>query len=111
VWLGEGDLRYLVTKTGSIGTGGKPLSDSEYGSDAPFDPKIIARFAALFDGLSGTVSGYPMIALAVCAKIQFALREILSREGAFAADDYTTTLRDVVAMARETVRFAQAGKL
>jgi SAM-dependent methyltransferase len=103
VWLGEGDLRYLVTKTGSIGTGGKPLSDSEYGSDAPFDPKILALFAARFDELSETVSGHPMVALAACAKIQFALREILSRDGVFAVDDFEAKLVETLEMAGEVV--------
>lgn len=110
-WLGEGDLRYLSTKTGKGGAGGKPISDSEYGSDAPFDPKVTERYAPVFDTLASAVKDHPMIALAACAKAQFALREILSREGPLALAAYDDVLRGVVAMAQDAVRLAQAGKL
>lgn len=111
VWLGDGDLRYLITKKGAPGSGGKPLSDSEYGSDAPFDPQIVQRFAPLFDELAVTVKDHPMMSLAACAKIQFALREILSRDGPFALDAYQDVVRNAIKLAAEAMSFVKTGKL
>lgn len=103
VWLGDGDLRYLITKTMAVADGGKPISDSEYGSHAPFAPEIVARLEKPFDRIAELTGGEPLVALATCAKIQFALREILSREGPFAIDDFDLVLREALTVASEVV--------
>ena len=103
VWLGDGDLRYLITKTAAPGDGGTPISDSEYGSDFPFPADITERFGPLFDALDETAGREPLIALATCAKMQFALRDILSREGAFAVDDFEVVVREALELAGDVV--------
>ena len=102
IWLGDGDLRYLETKT-AVGkeSAGIPISDSEYGSEAPFSPEIINRFKTIFDNLTDIVSEEPLIALATCAKIQFSLREILSREGPFAIDDFEDVARETCGLSAD----------
>ena len=101
VWLGDGDLRYLITKTENRPQTGTPLNDGEYGSVAPFAREITDRFAPQFDALAKATAQNPLLALATCAKIQFALREILSREGPFAIDDFEAVLTEAISLSAD----------
>jgi hypothetical protein len=103
LWLGEGDLRYLATKSGKARQGGQPLSDTEYGSAVDFDASIPARFAKRFDRLGHAVSGDAVTALAACARIQFRLRELMSVDGALDLASWEKTIDEVLDLA-ETVR-------
>jgi hypothetical protein len=102
-WLGEGDLRYLATKSSKPSPGGQPLSDSEYGSAVDFDARIPERFALQFDRLERAVAGDPVTALAACARIQFRLRELMSADGPLDLETWEKTVDEVVDLA-ETAR-------
>ena len=89
IWLGDGDLRYLITKTASLKQGkGIPISNTEYGSDAPFSSQIIDKFKPVFDNLKKVANQEPLIMLATCAKMQYSLRQILTRKDPFAVNDF-----------------------
>ncbi len=101
-WLGEGDLRYLVKKTGVARAGGKPISASEYGSEVDFDPRIPKRFAHAFDRLEQAVEGDPITALAACGRIQFRLRELMSQDGRLDLDAWEQTIGEVQSLVETT---------
>jgi hypothetical protein len=83
IWVGEGDLRYLLTKTQKAGPLKTPISDSEYGSDIPFESVVVDRFKPLLDQALDAAGSSPVFRIAVCAYIQKALRDLLSVEGDF----------------------------
>ena len=85
-WVGEGDLRYLLTKTENAGPAMNPISDSEYGSSVAFDSEIIDRFEPLFDAAFAAVGQSQVAQIALCAYIHKALRDLLSVEGGFDID-------------------------
>jgi ubiquinone/menaquinone biosynthesis C-methylase UbiE len=101
VWLGEGDLRYLVTKTAQHAAGDNPISGGEYGSDVKYAPEIIERCGPLFDELARVVAGDLTLAIAAAANIQRALRDQLSLPGAFAIDEYLKNVRAAIELAQK----------
>ncbi|MBI4366478.1 MAG: class I SAM-dependent methyltransferase [Deltaproteobacteria bacterium] len=97
-WMGEGDLRYHLTKVGGGSKNGTPLSAAEYGSDVEFDPRILQRFVSRFDRLQHAVSGDPIASLAACGRIQYRLRELMSQEGPLDLDLWEETIDEVVGL-------------
>ena len=103
IWLGDGDLRYLTTKRTAVVDGtGRPISDSEYGSNSPFSAEIVNKFKAPFDQLEQIVIEEPVLALATCAKIQFALRKILNQDGPFAVGKVEQVVYETLRLAKES---------
>lgn len=100
-WLGNGDLRYLLTKKEEQTVGNYPLSETEYGSDASFDPRLEARFGPLFDTLEEAVSGNWLMAVAASAYIQNTLREIMSETGPFRVEFFAETIEKATEYALE----------
>ena len=98
-WLGEGDLRYLVTKGAPHRAGDHPMSASQHGSDVQYGRAIIERLGPLFDELAGVVAGDRSLAIATAANIQRALRDQLSLAGAFDIDRYVTSVRAAIDLA------------
>jgi len=92
-WVGEGDLRYLLTKTAKAGPLKAPISDSEYGSNVPFDKAIVERFKPLFDQAMNAAGTDPIPRIALCAYIQKALRDLLSAEGDFDIDKVESEIK------------------
>ncbi|MCU1282803.1 MAG: methyltransferase protein [bacterium] len=101
-WLGEGDLRYLVTKRGARAEGNHPISSSEYGSDVEYAPAIVERMGPLFDELARVVAGDETLAIAAAANIQRELRDQLSLSGAFDVDRYVASVVAATDLARQS---------
>jgi SAM-dependent methyltransferase len=99
-WMGEGDLRYLLTKAERPSGDVHTLKDGEYGSDPNFAPVIERRFGGYFDELGELVAGHPMVALAACAFIQRDLREIMSAPGRLDLDAIEAKVSAAIALAR-----------
>jgi ubiquinone/menaquinone biosynthesis C-methylase UbiE len=97
-WLGEGDLRYFVTKTRAPVPGDKPLSASEDGSTGEFTSQVIERFAPLFDRLESVCQGETLAAIAAAASIQRAMRDRLSLDGPFSPEEFGATLREITGL-------------
>lgn len=96
VWMGEGDLRYLLTKMGTNCGDAKALSNAEYGSEYPFAPAIVNMFGPIFDSLSKVVHGNPALAIAACRSIHEALFARLRDDPPFDAEAYKDHCLDVI---------------
>ncbi len=101
VWMGDGDLRFLLTKTGSMVESTVRLSANPESVGKPFDPIIIERFAPLFDEYERAVGKSVLLAVVTSATIQRTLRDILDREGRFALDEFYDTTARTIALARQ----------
>lgn len=82
-WWGEGDLRYLVTKTKKFIRTGQPLSDSEYGSDYVFHKNIEDAFSKILLDYANNMSSDEYQIVKSCAHIQSALRQIMGQNKPF----------------------------
>lgn len=80
-WLGEGDLRYLLTKTGVAAVpDGRPLSNDEYGSKPNFDRVIPERFDEPLSDLEAAIGPNVILAVIVASNLQRRLRDMMSEE-------------------------------
>ena len=95
IWMGEGDLRYLVTKTREKKLVSVPLDNSEIGSQIPFDEVIVNRFGPLFDRLHERVAGSPLKAIAGCGYIHRAIFKLFRESKPFDPDAYVASFKDV----------------
>lgn len=99
--MGEGDLRFLLTKT----SGPKPVRDRLpiepecFGE--PFDPAITDAFSALFEAYRGAVRNDIVLAVMTSANIQRCLRDLLSEEGRFDVEKFHRLASDAISLARE----------
>lgn len=76
-WLGEGDLRFLLTK--GAGSGGTTrLGGDDCFADDAFAPEVHARYEAPFVALGRAVAGKPVVAALAAARIQRAIRDRLT---------------------------------
>ena len=101
-WLGEGDLRYVLTKTGQSQGETKRLDDGEYGSALHFDAAIEARFGDLLDEIATLTSNDSTLILAACAHIQKDLRDIMTRPGELNLPAIEASVRNVLTLLRAT---------
>jgi ubiquinone/menaquinone biosynthesis C-methylase UbiE len=80
-WLGEGDLRYLLTKTGvARATDGRPLSSDEHGSKPDFDRLIPDKFEGPLTDLEAAIGSNVILAVLVASNLQRRLRDMMSKE-------------------------------
>jgi hypothetical protein len=106
-WIGEGDLRYLTEKNNQtiLITNNHEISSSEYGSDYDFPNALVEQFSPLFDRLEKALGGLPgdspILALAACSRIQFALRSLMSEERAFPVDEITKVITETCELLEE----------
>jgi len=79
VWIGEGDLRYLLTKSGRTVPFGAPsvLPGGEYGSGIPFSDQIVEQLGGPFDRLSEAVCSSSTLGVAAAARVHLCLLEQL----------------------------------
>ncbi len=94
-WVGDGDLRYLLTKSGAPAGNFCPISDSEFGSEIPSEPQIESRFGTLFDDLECATRKRPHQAVQTAAAIHKALLKMSAAAGPLDLDQF----RDAVAKA------------
>jgi ubiquinone/menaquinone biosynthesis C-methylase UbiE len=80
-WLGEGDLRYLLTKTGVASVAdGRPLSDDEFGSKPDFDRAIARNFDEPLRDLEAAIGSNVILGVLVASNLQRRLRDIMSED-------------------------------
>jgi ubiquinone/menaquinone biosynthesis C-methylase UbiE len=88
-WLGEGDLRYLLSKTESSGTvTGHPLSDDKYGSKPDFDKVISEQFDELLHDLEAAIGSNVILGVLVASNLQRRLRDMMSEDRPFDVENY-----------------------
>jgi len=88
-WLGEGDLRYLLTKTGIVGVpDGRPLSSDEHGSKPDFDRAIAEKFDGPLCDLESAIGSNVILAVLVASNLQRRLRDMMSEDRPFDVDGY-----------------------
>lgn len=76
-WLGEGDIRVLVTKRGAPG-GSTTLGGDDCFDDDAFAPEVHAMFGPAFEAIGSVVKGHPLVAALAAAQIQRAIRDRLT---------------------------------
>lgn len=91
VLMGEGDLRYLLTKTGNELSGEHPLLDGEYGSDYAWPEAISARLDPFFSDCASLCSS-DLKKIAFAAYLQRELRLLLTKAEPFTMDDLLALL-------------------
>ncbi len=80
-WLGEGDLRYLLTKTSTVsGINGLPLSDDEHGSKPDFDRAIAEKLDGPLSDLEATIGANVTLGVLVASNLQRRLRDMMSED-------------------------------
>jgi len=99
VWMGDGDLRFLATKTSEPRETTRRLPSDSGAMGRPFNPQVIEMFQPLFDEYQRNVSGILMLAVMVSANIQRVLRDLLTREGPFAVDEFLARSTEAVELA------------
>jgi hypothetical protein len=88
-WLGEGDLRYLLTRSAAAGAAtGRPLSDDEYGSTPDFDQAISKQFDGPLRDLEAAIGSNVILGVLVASNLQRRLRDMMSAERPFDVADY-----------------------
>jgi ubiquinone/menaquinone biosynthesis C-methylase UbiE len=105
-WLGEGDLRALVTKARhGAPQGDHPLSSTARGSDVAYAPEVLETFGLRFDELAGATAGSDVtLRVAAAARVQRRLRDLLSEGGEFPVEPFADELDRVIALVRDARR-------
>lgn len=92
-WVGEGDLRYLATKSRHII--GAKCTFAAAGSEA-FSPAIDQRFGAIFSEIERALKGNPTLTIAVAACLQYKLRDIMSKDAPMDIDGFASITAEVL---------------
>ena len=100
VWMGDGDLRFLATKESEPSETTCQLPSDAEAMGRPFNPQVIEMFKPLFDEFQQNVSGNLILAVMTSANIQRVLRDILTREGRFAVDEFRACATEAIEIAR-----------
>lgn len=94
--MGDGDLRYLLTKVSNEQTNDKLLLEGEYGSDYPYPDVISQNIDPLMEELKEKTAGKSWLKIASAAHIQRELRLIMTEEKMFSLDDIISVVRNVL---------------
>ncbi|MBM85037.1 MAG: hypothetical protein CMM47_03320 [Rhodospirillaceae bacterium] len=100
-WMGEGDLRFLLTKTSKAAKPVERLPADPENTGKPFHPAIVQKFATLFDEYEAVVTGSLLLSIVTSADIQRTLRDMLSREEPFSPDAFHAAVSATIDLARE----------
>lgn len=103
-YLGEGDLRYLITKEKHGAKDGTPVSITAEGSSYTYPAEIADRFAPLFDQLEKLCGNNPLRLIAAAANIQYRLRDLMTVEAHFTFDKYEQHIKDVLNLLTEQAK-------
>jgi ubiquinone/menaquinone biosynthesis C-methylase UbiE len=101
VWMGEGDLRFLLTKASGPKPIRDPLGSESENFEEPFNPAIVQRFETLFDAYRQAVKDDIVLAVATSASIQRSLRDFLSEEGRFDVEEFHQRASEAISLARD----------
>lgn len=94
-WMGEGDLRYFLTKTNIASGNQYPLPDSALES-YPYPELIRARFESHLNKLKEQVSGNLFFAVAACASLQRELRILLQEKNGLRFEHFKNHFEEVL---------------
>lgn len=98
--MGDGDLRYLLTKAQNIQTNNALLLEGEYGSDYPYPTIIKENIDVLFEELKAVIGDRTWLKLAIPAHIQRELRIILNKQELFNLEEITNIIRTLIEQAK-----------
>ena len=98
-WVGEGDLRYFLTKVQKPQDNSEPINGSEYGSDVAFHPSVVSRYGPLLASILGQHEDDDLAVIAKCANVHKGLRDLLSVEGDLDVAKIEKRMRDVESFA------------
>ena len=100
-WMGQGDLRFLLTKTSRHQRANTclPLEPENFG-DA-FSPMIVAGFDALFCAFKQVLRNNILIAITTSTNIQRYLRDRLSEAGDFSVEEFHRRARGAIALVKD----------
>lgn len=102
VLMGEGDLRYLLTKTATPSASGfNPLKDGEYGSDYLWPEYIKQEIDPLFEGLAEKLRAKDWSKIALAAHIQRELRLRLTENKRMSLHDFKNFMAEIIQTAVE----------
>lgn len=101
IWMGQGDLRFLLTKASGPKSVRERLPTDPENFGEPFDPAITEAFAALFDTYRQTVQDDIVLAVVTSANIQRSLRDLLSHEGRFDVETFHRRAGEAISLAAE----------
>lgn len=99
-WMGEGDLRFLLTKTDARRETSQVLDREPNAMGKPFSQAVTDRFRSVFDAYEDAVDGNLLLAVMTSANIQRTLRDMLTREGPFPVDAFHEAATEIVGYAR-----------
>ena len=94
--MGEGDLRYLLTKKTHNQTANALVLEGEYGSEYEWPNSIVSQIDPLFETLKKRVEGKPLVTIAICAHIQRELRILLDQEQKFPQEQIIAIIQNLM---------------
>ncbi len=95
-WMGEGDLRYVLTKTRAPQGDDHKLANGELGSDVPFDPSIVERFGPLFERQDRAVADNATPTVTACGHVHRELFAHLRADGPFDVTAFERTIVEAI---------------
>lgn len=94
--MGEGDLRYLMSKERHEQRHEHLLLDGEYGSDYAWPKMVTEGIDPMMEELKTLTKGKPWLSIATAAHLQRELRLLLSEEKMFSLDEIQAIVSNVI---------------
>jgi hypothetical protein len=94
--MGEGDLRYLLTKSNARPKTNDALSEDDRGSDYHWPSNVTEAVDPFFEQLEPILGGRSWLRIAASAKLQRELRILLSEPGPFQLDKLNAVFSELV---------------
>ena len=99
--MGEGDLRYLVTKRSKEASVSRvPISDGPQGSRYAWPSVIASEIDPLFEEFDRISAGTPWLRIAAASRIQRELRLLLTETKPFPFEELKSLLQETLSLAR-----------
>jgi hypothetical protein len=77
-WLGEGDLRFMLTPREARPAGTLNMGGDDCFDDDAFAPEVHTVFGPALEALGRAVAGHPVVAALAAARVQRAIRDQLT---------------------------------
>ena len=104
-WLGEGDIRVLVTKRETPpSNSATPLGGDDCFDDDAFAPEVHSTFGPPLDAIARVVSGHPLVAALAAARIQRMVRDQLSHPEPLDVKTLLASIEETRVHAYDTLR-------
>lgn len=99
-WLGDGDLRYLITKERTDCHDGAKLGESPLSNPDYYASEVAECFGPLVSELKLLVTENNVLAVVVCANLQRELRDTMSRKGTLDVAGFKARFSEVLQQLR-----------